>query len=301
MSLYAGKPLRTRVYIDGYNFYYGCLKRTPFKWLDPKALFTQILQTSQPNHLFDSAEPSVKYFTAPILKNFAKTADSISSQALYLQALRGHLCESIQIVEGYYSAERVWANLCEKGEPPLASERREVWKLVEKQSDVALSLSAYGDAMHNEVDHVVFVTNDTDAVHALDLIRRDTCVKIGLVVPTRDHQRRVNTDLEKCADWVRTHIPDFELAAAQLPGMVKLGAKSVHKPLSWYPRPDLLEPIYLEAKRVKRSHGAALKWLSTPCMQLDGRFPIRMAESEAEADELSIYMLNYAKEFGLQL
>ena len=112
MSLYAGKPLRTRVYIDGYNFYYGCLKRTPFKWLDPKALFTQILQTSQPNHLFDSAEPSVKYFTAPILKNFAKTADSISSQALYLQALRGHLCESIQIVEGYYSAERVWANLC---------------------------------------------------------------------------------------------------------------------------------------------------------------------------------------------
>ena len=62
----------------------------------------------------------------------------------------------------------------------------------------------------------------------------------------------------------------------------------VNKPLSWYPRPDLLEPIYLEAKRVKRSHGAALKWLSTPCMQLDGRFPIRMAESEAEADELSI-------------
>lgn len=27
-------PLRTRVYIDGYNLYYGCLKGTPYKWLD---------------------------------------------------------------------------------------------------------------------------------------------------------------------------------------------------------------------------------------------------------------------------
>ena len=131
MSLYAGKPLRTRVYIDGYNFYYGCLKRTPFKWLDPKSLFTQILQASQPGHRFDFAEPSVKYFTAPILKNFAKTPDSISSQVHYLQALRGHLGESIQIVEGYYSAERVWVNLFEKGKLPLASESREVWKVVE--------------------------------------------------------------------------------------------------------------------------------------------------------------------------
>ena len=299
MSLYAGKPLRTRVYVDGYNFYYGCLKRTAFKWLDPKVLFTQILQTSQPDHLFDFAGPSVKYFTAPILKNFAKTPDSISSQVLYLQALRGHLCESIQIVEGYYSAERVWVNLFEKGKPPLASESREVWKLVEKQSDVALALSAYSDAVRNEVDQVVFVTNDTDVVPALELIRRDTRVMIGLVVPTRDHQRRVNTDLEKRVDWVRTHIPDFELAAAQLPGMIKMGEKTVHKPLSWYPRPDLLLPIYEEAKRVKRSHGAALKWLNTPCMHLDGRLPIGMTENEAETEELIVYMRNYAREHGL--
>ena len=31
--------LRTRVYIDGYNLYYGCLRKTAFKWLDVLALF----------------------------------------------------------------------------------------------------------------------------------------------------------------------------------------------------------------------------------------------------------------------
>lgn len=38
--------LRTRVYIDGYNLYYGCLRKTAFKWLDVLGLFeTQILPT----------------------------------------------------------------------------------------------------------------------------------------------------------------------------------------------------------------------------------------------------------------
>ena len=31
--------LKTRIYLDGYNFYYGCLKGTPYKWLDPVILF----------------------------------------------------------------------------------------------------------------------------------------------------------------------------------------------------------------------------------------------------------------------
>ena len=36
--------MRTYVYIDGFNLYYGALKRTPYKWLDVKALFKSILR-----------------------------------------------------------------------------------------------------------------------------------------------------------------------------------------------------------------------------------------------------------------
>lgn len=37
----APSALRTRVYVDGYNFYYGCLKGTCYKWLDLFQLFSQ--------------------------------------------------------------------------------------------------------------------------------------------------------------------------------------------------------------------------------------------------------------------
>ncbi len=32
--------LRTIVYIDGFNFYYGVLKNTPYKWLDLERFYT---------------------------------------------------------------------------------------------------------------------------------------------------------------------------------------------------------------------------------------------------------------------
>jgi 6-hydroxy-3-succinoylpyridine 3-monooxygenase len=35
--------LRTRIYVDGYNFYYGCLKKSAYKWLDLRMLIERIL------------------------------------------------------------------------------------------------------------------------------------------------------------------------------------------------------------------------------------------------------------------
>ena len=36
--LFSGSEMRTRVYVDGFNLFYGALKGTPFKWLDPVRL-----------------------------------------------------------------------------------------------------------------------------------------------------------------------------------------------------------------------------------------------------------------------
>jgi len=36
------QALRTAIYIDGYNLYYGRLRDTQYKWLDVVALFSQI-------------------------------------------------------------------------------------------------------------------------------------------------------------------------------------------------------------------------------------------------------------------
>ena len=51
--------MRTFVYVDGFNLYYGALKGTPWKWLDLPALFAKVLQ---PHHDI----LTVKYFTARV-------------------------------------------------------------------------------------------------------------------------------------------------------------------------------------------------------------------------------------------
>ena len=300
----APNRLRTRIYVDGYNLYYGCLKRSPYKWLDLRQLFDLIL----PSVLYENQgvpakfalEPlAVKYFTAAILKNFAKAEDSVASQNRYHDALRGHIGDGIQIIEGYYDCKPARAHAYEKGKPARGCAVREIWKLEEKQSDVALALHAYSDALRGDVDHVVLVTNDTDIVPALEMIRGHTQAIIGLVIPAKEGERTVNADLDKLSHWTRSHILEPELAKAQMPTMVMHKSRPVQKPISWYPRPDLLLPIFEEAKRVKKSQGAALKWLNQPCDRLGGRVPMRMAENELEAGELRCYMQSYAENFGI--
>lgn len=47
---------RTYIYVDGFNLYYGCLKNTPYKWLDLLALFKKLLHS---NHQI----VKIKYFS----------------------------------------------------------------------------------------------------------------------------------------------------------------------------------------------------------------------------------------------
>lgn len=90
------EPLRTRIYIDGYNFYYGCLRGTPHKWLDLLPLFEKHILPSalikdHDGHIRQSTllpDPSIKYFTAKIIESVARAPDSVSSQARYHTALR---------------------------------------------------------------------------------------------------------------------------------------------------------------------------------------------------------------------
>jgi 6-hydroxy-3-succinoylpyridine 3-monooxygenase len=300
----ANAALRTRIYIDGYNFYYGCLKRTHYKWLDPVKLFEDSIL---PSALFESNgqpatfvldELAVKYFTAPILKNFARSNDSVPSQAQYHAALEGHHQGRLEIIRGYYDAREASAHRVIAATPPTQCEKVDIWKLEEKQSDVNLALHAYRDAARKEIDHAVIVTNDTDLVPALELIKRDTGIAIGLVVPTRQGERSANADLTKRSDWVRTHITNQELEGSQLPRVVMHGRQAAHKPMSWYRRPDLVGPAIQEAIRVRGGRGAAMKWLGQPNERLGGQVPMEMLDTEEGAAQLRQYMTAWAAEHG---
>ncbi|QGZ40345.1 6-hydroxy-3-succinoylpyridine 3-monooxygenase [Pseudoduganella flava] len=291
-------PLRTRVYIDGYNLYYGCLKGTPYKWLDLMALFEQqILPSSAP----DSSvllPLSIKYFTAKIKEQAAKALDSVSSQARYHTALRKRYHARIELIEGYYSLTQSKARLVDNAVPAKWARdcaQTLVWKLEEKQSDVNLALQAYHDAITGAVDQVVIVTNDTDIAPALKMIRTYSAVKIGLVVPTRPGLREPNDDLLKLAHWTRTHITDRELASAQLPRVVVGGKKPTIKPESWYARPDLIEQALMRAAAVVGSRGKAFNWLETPNRYFDNLAPIDLLDAEAGAARVMAYIADHER------
>jgi hypothetical protein len=50
--------MRTSVYVDGFNLYHGCLKRSKFKWLNLLKLAEVLL----PDHQIEM----VKFFTARV-------------------------------------------------------------------------------------------------------------------------------------------------------------------------------------------------------------------------------------------
>lgn len=290
------EPLRTRVYIDGYNLYYGCLKGTPYKWLDLMTLFERhILPSSapQPSVLLPQA---IKFFTAKILEPAAKALDSVSSQARYHTALRKLYHERIQLIEGYYSLSQVKARLVDDVEPNKWARncaQTLVWKLEEKQSDVNLALQAYHDAITGDVDQVVIVTNDTDIAPALHMIRTYTGVKIGVVVPAKPKLREPNTSLVELAHWTRAHIAEQELAGAQLPRVVLGGKAPTIKPDSWYARPDLLERVLVRATDVLRTRGKAFKWLQEPSIYFGNLAPLDLLDNDEGADRVLRYIDDY--------
>lgn len=295
--------LRTRVYIDGYNLYYGCLKGTSYKWLDLLALFeTQILPSSGLPGTTSSLLPlSIKFFTAKILDQAAKAGDSLSSQARYHTALRKLYDGRIKLIEGYYSLTQSKAKIVDAAAPatwPRDCREILVWKLEEKQSDVNLALQAYHDAITGQVDQVVIVTNDTDIAPALELIRAHTGVTIGLVVPARRHERVPSTELVTLAHWVRSHITTSELAASQLPRVIPGGRKPTIKPESWYARPDLLEKVLALAAPIRGGRGRAFKWMEEVNPHLDNLAPIDLVETDEGAAQVLRYIQQYIADQG---
>ena len=135
--------MKTKIYIDGYNLYYGCLKGTPYKWLDLVKLFTDSILPSSSQNDFSLNEQSIKFFTADIVDKAAKSPDSLNDQQTYHRALKFFSQNNqLEIIKGYYSvtasrAFRIDENTPNK--PPNECEYVKVWKLEEKQTRLKMS------------------------------------------------------------------------------------------------------------------------------------------------------------------
>lgn len=294
--------LKTRVYIDGYNFYYGCLKGTPHKWLDLHALFKlgvlpSVMAELEGQRLqFDLDTLTVKYFTAEILEKVATAPDSLVCQKSYLGALAKHSAGALEIIKGNYALNEAKAKQVDASHPqrwPRDCPSVNIWKVEEKKSDVGLALHAFKDAMLGEIEHAVIVTNDTDILPALEMINQFTRVKIGLVIPTLDHTRRPNQELRDQAIWTRTQITEAELAQYQLPRVIAGGRRPYTKPISWYPFPELVQQALDLSKARGMNSGQVFKWMQKPNPHWGNALPLDMLSHREEAQKVLDFMRNW--------
>ncbi len=230
---FLGYSMKTIVYVDGYNFYFGVLRGTQYKWLDIVDIIKHICHVQNP-HI---EVTQVKFFTAPVITRLATQGEKAQqSQDIYHKALINKHGETIEIINGYYHME--------KGTPPKyknpvdKKDRVDIWRLEEKQTDVNIALHLYRDAVHRNCEQAVLVSSDSDLESALKFISFDFPEhKIGLILPRRqsitDKQRPANKSLSGYSNWTRQYILDEELLKFQLPRTVPTKKKPAIKPDYW--------------------------------------------------------------------
>lgn len=204
--------MRTIVYVDGYNLFYSLLTKSPYKWLDLHALFnTQIIHPIAPQ----SELVKIKYFTAPALGSMSKDPKVEQRQARYHRALKAS--GKVEIIKGYHQKAITTGYPVERVE---GIERLKVHVMEEKQTDVNIGLHMYRDAVKNECEQIVLVSNDADLEPALVMIKQDMPnIQIGLVLPRKSNnlKSRFSNKLDRHTDWTRKHINDQELEKSLFP------------------------------------------------------------------------------------
>ena len=221
--------VRTYVYVDGFNLYYGAVKGTQFKWLDISKVCHHLL----PNHKIQK----IKYFTA-LVTGRANDPDAPNRQQIYLRALRTF--PNIDIIYGHFLTHKVFLPRADSptGNPQFV----EVLRTEEKGSDVNLAAHLLSDAYKGEFDIAVLVTNDSDLQEPVRIVSQELQLPIGVINPQRPavvvrqgKPRKIQStsrELTCYAKFVKV-IRKGLLAASQLPPVLNDQHGSFTKPSSW--------------------------------------------------------------------
>jgi hypothetical protein len=200
------------VYIDGFNLYYGCLKRTPYKWLNLGQLSARMLPGDVVQH--------VAYYTAHVSARPHNPSAPVDQQ-VYLRALRtipnltitlGHfLTHSVpMLLTGVVPPQRVWVD-----------------KTEEKGSDVNLGAHLVRDAYEKNFEVAVLITNDSDLAEPVRIVRK-LGFPVGILNPHQHH----SAVLKQHATFLK-RIRQADLVACQFPNQMTDSKGSFHRPSSW--------------------------------------------------------------------
>lgn len=228
--------MRTALFVDGYNLYYGLLHGSHYKWLDLPALLASVLGVQDPT----STVLSINYYTSPVIARLATRGQaSNDAQSRYIRALQSR---GVKVTMGKHRVDKANALRFVEGQDPCRQDQIAIWRLEEKETDVNLALAMYRAACHSEreqIEQIVLVSGDTDFAPALAAIRLDfPSIRLGVILPHKGEvgkvERQPPGSLMQNSDWIRRYISEAELASCQLPPKVPLTKKpAIVKPDYW--------------------------------------------------------------------
>lgn len=205
--------MKINIYIDGFNLYYGAVRKTPYKWLD-------LLKMSEllfPNDTINK----IKYFSARVSAR-ASDPDQPIRQATYWRALQ--TIPNLTIVEGTFLTKPVMMPVHNTN--PQRYER--VIKTEEKGSDVNLAVHLLNDGYKKDYESAVMITNDSDLLEPMRMVKQELGLPVGLVNP----HKKPSFSLRKHATFIK-QIRKGVLQASQFSNTLTDKNGTFHKPKSW--------------------------------------------------------------------
>jgi hypothetical protein len=162
--------MRTFIYIDAFNLYFGAVRGTQYKWLD----LDQLCRILLPSHEI----VQIKYFTARVNARPADP-DQPTRQATYLRALS--TIPYLTIYYGHFLTHIVKMPLAN----PVTGQNlyADVFKTEEKGSDVNLASQLLHDAHCSRFECAVMISGDSDLLMPLRIVKEDLRKPVGVVNP----------------------------------------------------------------------------------------------------------------------
>jgi uncharacterized LabA/DUF88 family protein len=211
--------IRTNVYVDGFNLYYGAVRNTPYRWLDLQKLSQGLLKSRYEVN-------RIRYFTARVTPR-PSDASVTERQSTFLRALSTIPALSIHLGL-FLTSQTVMPKADGTGFV-------RVLKTEEKGSDVNLASFLLLDAFDGDYEAALLISNDSDLVLPIEEARRRFAVTIGVACPVYARGRWPNRELVAAADF-NVNITRKRrklLRESQFPEELSDSQGTFRKPLAW--------------------------------------------------------------------
>lgn len=216
-----GRPkLRTIIYVNGFNLYYGCLRDTTERWLDVGALCERLLNE-------DSEIVGIKYFTAKV-KGRSGNPHVAQRQQTYLRALA--TVTRLTIHYGHFVTRTAVRRRTKVRRGQSAFVEVEITE--EKGSDVNLASHLLIDGFRARYDLAVVISNDSDLKEPVRFVREDLKAPVGILNPHKNRSYGLSPRALPRGSFYKP-IRRSALRASQFLTQVADAKGIIHKPPEW--------------------------------------------------------------------